>query len=508
LIRYLAFLAAFFVASSALAKAPVRIGSKRFTESYILAELAVVLARQGGDAEVTHQQGLGGTALVYRALEEGSIDVYPEYTGTIVEAILHEKGRMELPAIRKALAEHGIGVTESLGFEDKYALAVRAEFAKKQGLVNLEDLSRVPSAKVGLSPEFLGRSDGWPGLVTAYQLAPQHVDGIDHGLAYEAISKGAIDVMDVYTTDANIVRYELQLLNDTRHFFPSYEAVFLYRLDLPARAPKAFAQLVRAVGAIDGAAMTQMNAEAELKSRTFDSIARDFAASKLGVAEARGTTERRSLLGLIAIAVRDEGPRHLGLVLASLFLSIFVGVPLGVAATRTRAAGAIVTSVASLVQTIPSLALLCFLIPLLGTGTLPALVALFLYGLLPIVRNTKTGIEGIPVALIESSKALGLPASTRLFRVELPLASPTILAGIRTSAVISVGTATLAAFIGAGGFGAPISVGLNLNDTTMILAGAIPAALLALSAEGVFALLGRVLIPKGLRLSTATDSSR
>jgi len=152
------------------------------------------------------------------------------------------------------------------------------------------------------------------------------------------------------------------------------------------------------------------------------------------------------------------------------------------------------------IQTIPSLALLAFLIPLLQQiGTLPALVALFLYALLPIVRNTYTGLSDIPPHLKESALVLGLPPLARLRLIELPLASRAILGGIKTAAVINVGTATIAAFIGAGGFGERIATGLALNDHGLLLAGAIPAALLALGVQTLFELLDRWLVPAGLR---------
>lgn len=485
----------------------LRIGSKRFTESYILAELAVTVARAAGDADVSHQQGLGGTALVFRALEEGSIDVYPEYTGTIVEAILHGEGPSDVAALRRALAPKGIGITDPIGFDNTYALAASERVAAARGLAKISDLAGKPDLRFGLSHEFLGRSDGWPGLAARYGLAGANVSGLDHGLAYEAIQRGSIDVTDVYSTDAKIKRFGLRVLDDDRRFFPRYEAVFLYRDDAAKRSPKALAAIGALAGKIDAPAMIDLNAQAELDGRTFASVAEGFARTHLGISASASSTpaKRSSLLRGLVETVRAEGPRHLGLVAAALALSALIGVPLGVAASRARLLGRGLLATASVVQTIPSLALLCFLIPLLGTGVLPALVALFLYGLLPIAQNTAAGIAAIPGPLLESAAALGLPWRAQLFRVLLPLASRTILAGVKTAAVISVGTATLAAFIGAGGFGAPISTGLNLNDTNLILQGAIPAALLALGAEGLFALLDRALIPRGLRLAPATE---
>ena len=478
----------------------VRVGSKRFTESYILADIAACTAR-GAGAAVTHQEGLGGTALVFRALEEGSIDVYPEYTGTIAEAILHAPAGAgaDVPSLRRALAPRGIGVSDPLGFDNTYALAVPAELATKKTLRTLSDLARAPDVRFGLSPEFLGRSDGFPGLAARYGISRDHVQALDHGLAYEAIAHGSIDVTDVYSTDAKLARYRLVVLEDDRRFFPSYEAVYLYREDAKARAPRALGAILDLAGSIDAKAMIGLNARAELDGETFASVAEGFCAARRG-APPPTVERRRSLLRGILSTIRTEGPRHVGLVAVSLFFAVLFGVPLGIAAARAPRFGRGVLAATGVLQTIPSLAMLCFFIPVFGTGVLPALAALFLYGLLPIARNTAAGIEGIPEALRESAAALGLSARSRLFRIELPLASRSILAGIKTSAVINVGTATLAAFIGAGGFGAPISTGLNLNDTDLILEGAIPAALLALVAEGGFALLDRVVIPRGLRL--------
>jgi osmoprotectant transport system permease protein len=176
-----------------------------------------------------------------------------------------------------------------------------------------------------------------------------------------------------------------------------------------------------------------------------------------------------------------------------------VGIPLGILAVRFHAAGQAILMVSALIQTVPSLALLCFLIPLFGVGTKPALAALCLYSLLPVVLNTFTGVRGVDPIHLENARAFGLNGRQVLFRIVLPLASPTMLAGIKTATIVSIGTATLAALVGAGGYGAPIVSGLSLNDVPTILTGAIPAALMALVAHGLFEVMGVLLIPKGLR---------
>jgi osmoprotectant transport system substrate-binding protein/osmoprotectant transport system permease protein len=480
----------------------LRIGSKRFTESYILAEIAAGAARAAGDARVSHKQGIGGTALVFRALKEGSIDVYPEYTGTIAEAVVHDAASADVGSLRRALATNGIAITEPLGFENTYALAATESVATARHLQTISDLARAPDIRFGFSHEFLGRSDGFRALAARYGLSSAHVQGLDHGLAYEAIAKGAIDVTDVYSTDAAIARYHLKTLADDLRFFPSYQAVFLYREDAAHRTPRAMEAIERLAGTLSSATMVSLNARAELDGRSFASVAEEFLRARQGNGSTKAERRPPLLRGLWE-TVRAEGPRHLELVFVSLFAATLAGVPLGIIARWTRNLGRLLLAATSVVQTIPSLALLCFFIPVLGTGVLAALAALFLYALLPIARNTVAGLEGIPPALRESAAALGLTPWAQLVRVELPLASRTILAGIRTSAVIAVGTATLAAFIGAGGFGAPISTGLNLDDTNLILEGAIPAAALALLVEGLFVLAERTVIPKGLRLRVA-----
>lgn len=459
--------------ASPAAAAPLRVGSKRFTESYVLAEIVAQLA--GG----IHEQGLGGTAVTFRALEDAAIDCYPEYTGTIAETVTH--GPSDVASLRAALEPRGLTISDPIGFENTYALAVTRATAARLGLARLSDLAAHPELRYGISHELMGRSDGWSGLSARYGLAPRSVTALDHALAYEGLARGTIDVTDVYTTDAKIARYDLVVLADDRRFFPPYEAVIVYRHGVTVPPLH-----------IDAATMRRLNARAEIDGVPFATVAQEFISGRTRSAE------RRSLARGVLDAIVRHGPRHVALVLASLALSTLVGVPLGVLAHARRRAGAAVLGVTGIVQTIPSLALFCFFIPLFGIGPVPALVALFLYGLLPIVRNTHAGLASIPADLRDAALALGLSPAQRLRHVELPLASRTIVAGIKTSAVVAVGSATIAAFIGAGGFGEPISTGLSLNDVPTILHGAIPAALLALVVQGAFAAIERAVVPRGL----------
>jgi osmoprotectant transport system permease protein len=475
------------------AQPTVRVGSKVFTESVILGEIARDLIQEAG-VPVRHLRELGGTQVLFHALEADQLDVYPEYTGTISGEILAGKKIQGEAALRAALAERGVGMSQPLGFDDTYAIGMREQEAERLGISSLSDLRRHPALKFGFSNEFMDRSDGWPGVRGRYSLPQRDVRGLDHDLAYRALAAGEIQATDLYSTDAEIKQYDLRLLRDDLAYFPSYKCVWLYRADLKSRWPKAFDALSRLDGRISSAEMAGMNARAKLDRVPEERVAADFLSQKLAI-QVAVTSET------IAGRVLHRLGEHLTLVAISLTAAIFVSIPLGVIAARTTRLGPVILTVTGLIQTIPSLALLVFMIPWLGIGAKPALVALFLYSLLPIVRNTATGLRDIPLSLRESAEALGLPSRARLLRIELPMASRSILAGIKTAAVINVGTATIGALIGAGGFGQPILTGIRRDDLSMILLeGAIPAALLALTVQGAFDLAERWLVPRGLRI--------
>jgi osmoprotectant transport system permease protein len=480
-------------ACAAAAEDRLIIGSKRFTESYILGEVALASVRAAG-AKAEHKQGLGNTGILFEALKSGAVDLYPDYTGTIGRELL-KSDATHLDELNRGLAPLGLGVAVPLGFENTYALAMLDARAQRLSVRTIGDLVAHPELRIGLSHEFLNRNDGWPGLQRAYGL-PQRPSGLDHGLAYEALAAGQIDAMDIYSTDAKIAKYRLRVLEDERRFFPEYAAVLVYRLDVPQRFPAAWAALQKLQGRIDAGAMVRMNAQAELEGKRFADIAADFLAHSKDDRVNAGSRRTGFWPLLLGGDFWRLTGQHLMLVFASLAVAIAVGIPLGVWASRSKRAAQPVLAAVGLIQTVPSLALLAFLIPLLGTiGTWPALVALFLYSLLPIVRTTHSGLTDIPPALKESGQALGIAAGARLRLIELPLAARSILAGVKTSAVINVGTATIAAFIGAGGYGERIVTGLALNDNVVLLSGAIPAAALALLVHWSFELLDRRLIP-------------
>jgi osmoprotectant transport system permease protein len=477
-------------------KVTVAIGSKKFTESVVLGEMATQLAQNAG-ASAVHRHQLGGTQILWKALLAGDIDLYPEYTGTIAREILAGQNPGKDADLAPYLAKFGVRISQSLGFNNTYAIGIKNKLAEKLGIRTVSDLKQHPEFRFGFSDEFLRRSDGWPGLRERYGLPQKSVRGLDHDLAYIALENGSIDATDLYSTDAEISYHDLRVLADDLGYFPPYWAVFLYRADLESRAPGALREVLRLQGQISAADMTQMNAQAKRRTDRIPEaqIAANFLLQKLGI-----TT--RVQVESTAMQLWARTREHLYLVVVSLSLALVVALPLGVLGARWPAFGQGVLAAAGIIQTIPSLALLVFFIPFLGLGALPAIVALFLYSLLPIVRNTYAGLRGIPAAIHESALALGLPAWPRLWRIELPMASPTILAGIKTSAVINVGTATLGAIIGTGGYGEPIMTGIRLNDMGLILQGAIPAALMALAVQGTFEIAEKFLVPRGLRLKT------
>jgi osmoprotectant transport system permease protein len=389
----------------------------------------------------------------------------------------------------------GLAAGVPLGFDDTYALAMRDDAARRLGIRTISDLTAHPGLRIGLDPEFLKRSDSWPGLKATYDLPFETPAAMAHGLVYEAIAEGQIDVTDIYSTDSKITKYHLHVLEDDKHYFPAYDAVLLYRTGLPRRLPQTWAAIQALRGRIGATQMIAMNAQVEIDGRQPAAVAAAFLSGKSQAAPSQSFTAI-----LFAPDFWPETGRHLFLVFVSLALGIVVGVPLGIWAARSRKAASPILSTVGLIQTIPSLALLAFLIPILHEiGTAPAIIALFLYSLLPIVRNTYTGLTGIAPELREAAEVLGLPGGARLRLIEMPLASRSILAGIKTSAVINVGTATIAAFIGAGGYGDRINAGLENNNNAILLSGAIPAAALALLVQFAFDLADRVLVPAGLR---------
>jgi osmoprotectant transport system permease protein len=471
----------------------ITVGSKKFTENVILAEIVTQVARSEG-LVARHRRELGGTRVLWNALVKGDIDIYPDYTGTISREILKQYDLRTEREIHDKLAEFGITMSRPLGFNNTYAIGMKDSLAARLGITKISDLKDHPDLKFGFTNEFMDREDGWQGLRIHYGLPQTFVRGLDHDLAYRGIASESIHVIDLYSTDAEIEYYNLRALEDDQGYFPQYDAVILYRTELETMMPHLISGLNSLVGTIPEPRMIAMNARAKIYRVSDKEIAADFISRTFGIETefAREGFWHR---------LRKHTLDHLILVAVSLSAAVLIAIPLGIAAAKSPRLEKPIMGIVGIIQTIPSLALLVFMIPLLGIGGPPAVTALFLYSLLPIVRNTYTGIRDIPASVIESACALGLPPGARLRLVELPMASSMILAGIKTSAVINIGTATLGALIGAGGYGQPILTGIRLDSVTTILEGAVPAALLALVVQWLFDFSERFIVPKGLRLS-------
>lgn len=479
-------------------KQPVCVGSKNFTESCILAELMAQMIEAHTDIPVARRLNLGGTKICWAALRAGEIDLYADYTGTGWAIILKEEGKITDPleaflhVRRRYHEEYSIRWLDPFGLDNTYALAMDDATASRLGVTRISDL--VPHAgklRAGFSMEFMNREDGYPGLSRAYGLEFGSVRGLEHGLAYTAIRSGDLDVIDAYSTDGKLLRYELRILKDDRRFFPPYNAAPIVREDTLQAHPELEVVLGRLAFRLPDKVMQRLNYEVEAEGRTFATAARGFLEregliAKTGGRRPSATTKRP---GFFALMSRRAGEtlhltvEHVGLTLIAVLLAAAFAVPLGIAITKHQQLRRVTLGAAGVVQTIPSLALLAFMIPILGLGIGAAIAALFLYAVLPILRNTYTGIVEVDTDLLDAARGMGMRPGQILSRVQLPLAMRTIMAGIRTSTVISVGVATLAAFIGAGGLGEPIVTGLYLDDTNLILTGAIPAALLAVLAD-------------------------
>jgi osmoprotectant transport system permease protein len=468
------------------------IGSKQDTEGQILAEILAQLIEARTPYVVERRTNLGGTLLVFSALRAGAIDAYPEYTGTIDAAILHEPAEPYARIRAEMQRRYRIYVSPELGFNNTYVLAMKAQTARRLHIRTISDLARYPNLRWGVTPEFMHRNDGLPGLERTYGLGTVNAVDVEKSLAYEALQSGAIAVTDAYSTDGQLLRYGFARLIDDRDFFPQYRALYLVGDGTMRSAPLLRSLLRQLGGTIDERTMTAMNARVDIARQSPSDVAATFLARRFAI---RRTADGDRTIALLWRALA----RHVELTVITVFVSLLIGVPLGIAAALRPRAGRAIMKVVGTLQTIPSLALLALMIPLFGIGVVPALVALVLYGLLPIVANTMAGLRQTPADVLDAAEGIGLSPRQILGWVQLPLALPFLLAGVRTSAVIAVGTATIAAFVGAGGLGDFILTGLTLNDPQTILLGAIPAALLAIVVDELIYRVEVLVRPRGLR---------
>lgn len=481
------FIALFLLLGSATTAQTVRIGSKTFPESRLLGEIMAQLIHEKTGYDIDRKFGLGGSLICLKALETGEIDLYPEYTGTLMATVLSQSGAEAFDD--QALRDAGYHAGPRFGFNNTYVLVTRPE----TGLEKISDLRGRMDLKYGFSTEFLHREDGFEGMNEFYGLGLSAARGMEHGLAYRALSNDRIDVTDAYSTDGKLPTYDFVLLEDDRGFFPPYLALPLMRTGYADQHPRVMEALQLLKGQLDEETMRRLNHEVEVERRPSREVAAEFL-YEMELVEADAPPAATHPLWTQTI-------EHLQLTLVSTLIAILLAIPLGVFIAYKPRWSRPVLSTTGVLQTIPSLALLGFMIPLFGIGFVPAIIALFLYALLPIVRNTYTGLKSTDPLLMEAARAIGMSRRRILLQIQLPLAAEVIMAGVRTALTINIGTATLAAFIGAGGYGDSIISGITLNDNSLIMRGAVPAALLALIADWLMSRLEKVVRPKGLEIS-------
>ena len=479
-------------AAHAEEREPIRVGSKKFTESVILGDVLTQMI-QGTGRAAEHLREVGGSSILFNALLRGELDVYPEYTGTLMGELLAKDDISTMEELRAALARRGIRMSAPLGFENTYALGMTRARATELGIQTISDLRGHPALRMGFTNEFVERADGWPAVRKHYGLPQQDVRGLDHSIAYRSLTAGDLDVIDFYTTDAEIALYGLVSLEDDRSYWPSYQAVILFREDLAERDPEAVAALERLVGRISAERMQALNASALVDKRPEILVAADFVEKTFGVDV---TVHVLTFWERLWLRTRE----HALLVGVSLTIAIVLGFLLGVLAARMPLLAPIILGSVGLIWVVPSLALFYFMTPLVGLGALPTILALILYSVLTVARTTFVGLRDIPVPLRESAEALGLPPRVRFRKVELPLALPSMMAGIKMAAVINVGTATIGAIIAAGGYGQPILTGIRRDEPLTVLEGTVPAVVMAVLVLLLLDVVERALVSPGLRL--------
>ncbi len=502
-------------AALAASDSEIVVGSKNFLENRLLAEMFAQLIEARTSVTVKRRLGLAGTQVCFEALKTGGIDLYPEYTGTGLVTILGEAPLKDpvrvLNRVRtEFLQRWDIWWLSPLGFENSYALALRREQAESLNIKTISDLVRVaPTLTAGFGYEFIQREDGYPGLQQLYGLQFRNVLTMQQTLKYQATKKKEVDVLDVYTTDGRLAVYDFQVLEDDRHAFPPYEATALIRGEVLTSHPEIAPALTLLTRAFNSETMRTLNLRLQEKGESVSQVASD-ALLDLGLVDAKDrppTITPSTSTSFFTYIWNNRSSlwlrtgEHLLLSGTGLALGILLGIPLALLLERWRQGAETIIRLCGMTQTIPSIALLAFMIPLFGVGPLPSVIALWLYSLFPILRNTYSGLRDAAPSVVETGRALGMTEWQILQSIRLPLSAPIIMAGVRTAAIWTVGTATLAAFIGAGGLGVPIVSGLQLADVNIILSGALPATILALCVDGLLSWIERLVQPRGLEIA-------
>lgn len=462
---------------SSSAEKLIHIGSRNFPESILVAEILSRTIEQETNYQVKKFDYLGGVNICFNALESGKIDIYPDYFSSLANYIFGrdlslEKSREDL---NQGLLKKEISFSKTLGFDNNFVLVLRKDFARKKHFQNISDLSK-QDLRYGLSHNFIARPDGLSLLEDTYKLdLHKNLKALEYNIALYALKTNKVDVIDAYSTDSRINSPAFLVLKDDLNALKSYESILVYRNDLLTNFPQMKLVIESLEASLTNQKIIELN-QRIINGESYESVADSFVA-ELTQKEALQPKSRfeEDLLRLSKAFIQ-----HLQITLIAALIALILGLSLGIFISYKENFAKLVLGLASIIQTIPSLALLALLIPILGLGMPAAIMALILYALLPIVQNTYTGIRSIAPEYIDLANSLALKESLVLWRIKLPLAMPYILAGLKTSTVICVGMATLATFVGAGGLGDLIKTGIDLGDNGLILMGAVPAAFLAL----------------------------
>ena len=492
--------------SSIETQKPIVIGSKAFTESIILGEIISILLEKKWSQKVERRLNLGGTHVVFEALKQKDIDIYAEYTGTGLVSILKQKSIKDPKKVysyveSEFLQRWDMVWSQPIGFNNTYAIAVLADNVQFSNIRNISELVQMaPKLKYAAPHEFMQRKDGHVPFSKFYNLDFKQLNilAMQAGLMYSALVNREVDIGVVYSTDGRIKSNNLKLLQDDKFFFPPYHVAYITRKNILQKYPAVQHIFSSVKDLISEKDMIEMNDKVDRLRYSSKDVATHFLVQNKWIPAGK-TTSSSNNLSLLHYFIEHKAyllkltKEHLFLVCISLLISILIAVPVGVWAAHHPLVSKVIFPFVNIVQTIPSLALLGFLIPILGIGKIPALFTLFLYSLLPIIRNTYLGIHNIDQRYMEIAQGIGLTPMQILRHIKLPLAFPSILTGIRVAAIIAVGLATLATLIGAGGLGDPIFRGIATLDNRLILFGAIPAALLGISVDQILELVEKII---------------
>lgn len=496
--------------SSKKNKDAIVIGSKVFTEGVLVAEMLATLLEEKYSYKVKRKFNLGGTQFVFNALTAKQIDVYGEYTGTGYSMILNLSGETRAPQIYKTvksqfLKKFQLVWSQPLGFNNTYAIAIRNNDPQFKNINKVSDLiGKTKNLSLAADHEFMERRDGYNYFSKAYGITfpTSKTSTMDPGLMYSALKNKQVDLIMAYSTDGRIKAYNLKILKDDKNFFPAYQAAYLTSPSVLKRFPKLKLAFKDLENNISEKEIIALNDRVDRLKQEDHVVIKNFLIQKKLLKGDLSKIQHQDIFSyyyskryyLLKIFIE-----HLMLTFASLLIAILLAIPIGIFMTRKKQLAKTIFPVINTLNTIPSLALLGFLIPILGIGYIPAIFALFIYCLLPLIRNTYEGIRGVDLNYIEAATGIGLTKFQILKKVEWPMALPVIIAGIRTAAVIVVGTATLASLVGAGGLGEPIFRGIATVNSKLILLGAVPAAVLAVIIDRFLSLVEKIYVSKGLR---------